>query len=341
MRKLIKLLSLIKLNILWDSDMTSRIYSKIIGSGSYLPEKVVLNTDMEKIVDTSDEWISERTGIKRRHIAADNEYTSDMALKALQNALKSADLEANDLDGIIVATTTPDQIFPSTATILQGKLGANNSSFSMDVNGVCAGFVYALSIANSMILSGSAKRIAVIGAETMSRIVDWKDRATCVLFGDGAGAFILEVSNTPGILSSNIASDGGSKDILCVEGGPSRGNMDAKIVMNGREVFKQAIEKMASSSAKALKDAYLSIDDVDWLIPHQANQRILNAVATRVGAPMEKLISTISEHANTSAASIPLAFDKACRAGDIKDGNVVLLSAFGAGTTWGSIVLRK
>lgn len=321
--------------------MTSRIYSKIISSGSYLPEKVLLNTDMEKMVDTSDEWISDRTGIKMRHIAADEEYTSDMALKAVQNALRSADLEANDLDGIIVATTTPDQIFPSTATILQGKLGVNTNAFSMDVNGVCAGFVYALSIANSMIISGSAKRIAVVGADTMSRIVDWKDKTTCVLFGDGAGALILEASQTPGILSSNIASDGSCRDILCVEGGPSRGNMDAKVVMNGREVFKHAIEKMASSSAKALKDAYLSIDDVDWLIPHQANQRILTAVATRVGIPMGKLISTISEHANTSAASIPLAFDQAFKDGKIKEGNIVLLSAFGAGTTWGSIALRK
>lgn len=320
--------------------MPKQLYAKIIGYGSYLPEKVMLNDEMQGFIDTSDEWISDRTGIKKRHIAADNQYTSDLAFEAVTNALENAGITADKLDGIIVATTTPDQIFPSTATIVHSKLGALNNAFSVDVNAVCAGFVYAMSIANSMIQSGSAKRIAVIGAETMSRIVDWKDRATCVLFGDGAGAMILEASEEPGIITTNIASDGSAKDILCVEGGTSRGNTQAKILMNGREVFKSAIDKMASSSLKALEDSGLSMGQIDWLLPHQANQRILLAVANRVGAPVEKLISTISEHANTSAASIPLAFDSARKSGQIKNGHMVLISALGAGITWGSLIVK-
>lgn len=315
--------------------------SKIIAEGSYLPKKVVTNTDLMATIETSDEWIVERTGIKSRHVAAENELTSDLAVAALNDALKRYDIDASSLDAIIVATTTPDQIFPSTASIVHGKMELQDTCFSFDIAAVCSGFIYALSIADSMIKSGSAKRIAVIGAETMSRVLDWKDRATCVLFGDGAGVMILEASeNDTGILGYNLFSDGSCRDILKVDGGVSAGQMDAKILMNGREVFRNAVEKMASSSASLLALQGLSIDDVSWVVPHQANQRILDAVATRLKLPQEKLISTVATHANTSAASIALAYSQSVRTGKIKSGDLIMLSALGAGLTWGSLLLR-
>lgn len=315
--------------------------SKIIAEGSYLPERVVTNTDLMATIETSDEWIVDRTGIKSRHVAAENELTSDLAVAALSDALKRYDIPSDSLDAIIVATTTPDQIFPSTASIVHGKMGLKDTCFSFDIAAVCSGFIYALSIADSMIKSGAAKRIAVIGAETMSRVLDWKDRATCVLFGDGAGVMILETSeNDTGILGYNLFSDGSCRDILKVDGGVSVGQMDAKILMNGREVFRSAVEKMSSSSASLLASLGVTVDELSWVLPHQANQRILDAVATRLKLPKEKLISTVATHANTSAASIALAYSESIRNGKIKSGDLIMLSALGAGLTWGSLLLR-
>jgi 3-oxoacyl-[acyl-carrier-protein] synthase-3 len=311
------------------------IHSKLVASGSYLPEKLIKNIDLDPSLETSDEWITTRTGIKQRYIAADDQVTSDLAAQAIRNT----GVDLSTIDGIIVATTTPDVIFPSTAINVQNKLGIHKG-FAFDINAVCAGFVYALAVADGMIKNKTAKRIAVVGAETMSRVLDWKDRATCVLFGDGAGAFILEASPEQGIIDSSLDAASDKSDILRVCGGISAGNMNAKVEMNGKEVFKTAVDSMSSSLKNLLEKNNINMDDLDWILPHQANQRILSAVATRLGAEEEKVISTVGIHANTSAASIPLAYDHYKILGKVKSGQLIALSGIGAGMTWGSVLLR-
>lgn len=315
-------------------------YSRIIAEGKYVPTQVVDNKALEAFVDTTDEWIRSRTGIMQRHYACDGEHTSDLAKAALMDAAERYQIDLSSLDGFIVATTTPDLVFPPTAAILQGKLGASRG-FAFDVNAVCSGFIHGLVLGDSMIRSGYAKRVAVIGAETMSRILDFKDRSTCVLFGDGAGAVILEASETAGILDHSISNDGSMSEILKVDGGISAGNLaDMSIKMNGQEVFKHAVNKMSEVSANILaKNGYL-IEDLDAFIPHQANQRIMDAIGERLMLDKEKIISTISEYANTSAASIPLTFSKAIELGKVKKGDLVAMTALGAGISWGSVLLR-
>lgn len=317
------------------------VNSKIISSGSYLPEKFLTNFDLEKLVETSNEWIFDRTGILKRHIAAQDELTSDIAVKAAQKALKNGNIDISDIDMIIVATTTPDLTFPSTATIVQSKLGAKNA-FAFDVQAVCSGFIYALSIANNFIKSGQAKNALVIGAETLSKIVDWKDRNSCVLFGDGAGAVILSATDdkNSGIISSGLYSDGSLSEILKTTGGTSFSGNAGVIAMKGKEVFKHAVEKMGDCVLKSLAKANLKPEDIDLLIPHQANARILAAVAKKLNLPMEKVIMTVQDHANTSAASIPLALDYAMSNNRIKKGDIVVMEALGGGLTWGSVVLK-
>ncbi len=313
----------------------------ITGSGSYLPEKVLTNHDLAKIMDTDDEWIRQRTGITQRHIVADDELTSDMATHAANRALESAGLTASDMDGIIVATTTPDDTFPSTAATVQRKLGAIQA-FAFDLQAVCAGFIYALDVADAMIKSGKAKRIVVIGAEAFSRILDWNDRSTAVLFGDGAGAVILEASDDAkgwGILSSVIFTDGRFRDILYVDGGPARGHVGT-VKMSGQDVFKHAVEKLASGLDQAIKKSGLQADDIDWLVPHQANIRIINNLQKKLNMSDERVVRTVSRHANTSAASIPLAFDEAMREIRIKNGDVVAFEGIGGGLAWGASIVR-
>jgi 3-oxoacyl-[acyl-carrier-protein] synthase III len=316
------------------------IRSKIIATGSYLPKKILTNSDLEKIVDTTNDWIIERTGINQRHIAAEGELTSDLATKATQELLKKTNLKADEIEMIIVATTTPDLTFPSTATSLQAKIGAKNA-FAFDIQAVCSGFVFALTTADNFIKSGQVKNALVIGAETLSRIVDWKDRNTCVLFGDGAGAVLLQATHDDcGIIASDLHSDGNLNDILKTSGGPSSNQKSGFIEMAGKEVFKHAVEKMSKSVLSALSKADLTTKDIDLLIPHQANLRILNAVATRLELPSEKVIITLQNQANTSAASIPLALDFANSQGKIKSGDLIVLEALGGGLTWGSVVLK-
>jgi len=313
----------------------------ITGSGSYLPEKVLTNDDLAKMMDTDDEWIRQRTGISQRHIVGDDELTSDMAVHAAHRALEMAGLTASDMDGIIVATTTPDDTFPSTAATVQRKLGASQA-FAFDVQAVCAGFIYALDVADAMIKSGKAKKIVVIGAEAFSRILDWNDRSTAVLFGDGAGAVILEASDQAkgwGILSSVIFTDGRFRDILYVDGGPARGKVGT-VKMNGQDVFKHAVEKLASGLDQAIKQSGLQENDIDWLVPHQANVRIINYLQKKLKMPDEKVVRTVSRHANTSAASIPLAFDEAMRENRIQNGDVVAFEGIGGGLAWGASIVR-
>lgn len=318
-----------------------KIFAKITATGSYVPSKIVTNFDLSKEVETSDEWIVERTGIKQRHIADKSELTSDLAFKASQNLLENYKIKAEEIDMIIVATTSPDLTFPSTACILQNKLKAHKA-FCFDVQAVCSGFIYALSIANNFIQNGSAKKVLVVGSETLSRIVDWNDRNTCVLFGDGAGAVMLEASTAEncGIISYSLHSDGSLIDILKTSGGSSFNQKAGFIEMSGREVFKHAVEKMANSVLETLAKVNLTVDDIDLLVPHQANLRILNSVATRLKIPLEKVIITVENHANTSAASIPLALDFANKNNRIKKGGLIILEALGGGLTWGSIALR-
>jgi 3-oxoacyl-[acyl-carrier-protein] synthase-3 len=318
-----------------------KIFAKITATGSYVPSKIVTNFDLSKEVETSDEWIVERTGIKQRHIADKSELTSDLAFKASQNLLDTYKMKAEEIDMIIVATTSPDLTFPSTACILQNKLKAHKA-FCFDVQAVCSGFIYALSIANNFIQNGSAKKVLVVGSETLSRIVDWNDRNTCVLFGDGAGAVMLEASTAEncGIISYSLHSDGSLTDILKTSGGSSFNQKAGFIEMSGREVFKHAVEKMANSVLETLAKVNLSVDDIDLLVPHQANLRILTSVATRLKIPAEKIIITVENHANTSAASIPLALDFANKNNKIKKGDLIVLEALGGGLTWGSIALR-
>lgn len=318
-----------------------KIFAKIVATGSYVPSKIVTNFDLSKEVDTNDEWIVERTGIKQRHIADKSELTSDLAFKASENLLKNCQIKAEEIDMIIVATTSPDLTFPSTACILQDKLKATKA-FCFDVQAVCSGFVYALSIANNFIQTGSVKRALVVGSETLSRIVDWKDRNTCVLFGDGAGAVMLEATTEQncGIISYSLHSEGALTDILKTSGGSSFNQKSGFIEMSGREVFKHAVEKMTNSVLETLEKVNLTVEDIDLLVPHQANLRILNSVATRLKIPLEKVIITVENHANTSAASIPLALDFANKNHKIKKGDLVVLEALGGGLTWGSIALR-
>ncbi len=317
-------------------------FSSIIrATGSYLPQRVMKNAELEKMVDTSDEWIYERSGIRERRIAAENEKTSDLAAKAARAAMEQAAIRPEEIDGIIVATTTPDQTFPSVAVMVQKALSIPVCT-AFDIQAVCSGFVYALSIADNFIKAGRHKRILVIGAEKMSAIIDWTDRTTCVLFGDGAGAVILESTTESGrgILSTHLKADGQYKDILYTNGGPSSTGTSGHIVMHGREVFKQAVTLMAEVVEEALKENNLTAANIDWLVPHQANIRILEATAKKLNLPMDKIIVTVEHHGNTSAASIPLAFDEAMRSGRIKPGQIVLFEAMGGGLTWASAVVR-
>ncbi len=319
----------------------SKIRSAIVATGSYLPAKIVTNQDLAKKVETSDEWITERTGIKSRHIAAENELTSDMAYQASLQALATSNILASEIEMIIVATTTPDLTFPATATILQAKLGAKKA-FAFDMQAVCSGFVFALAMADSFIKSGQVKNALVVGAEALSRIVDWSDRNTCVLFGDGAGAVILQAVDdlNHGIMALDLHSDGTLNDILKTTGGTSFNKQAGVITMAGKEVFKHAVEKMSKSVIDTLKIIGLNPKDIDLLVPHQANARILSAVAIRLGLSDEKVILTVDNHANTSAASIPLALDYANKNNRLKRGDLVVLEALGGGLTWGSIALR-
>lgn len=318
-----------------------KLHSKISATGSYLPKKILLNAELAKTVETSDEWIIDRTGIKQRHVVSEGELTSDIAAHAVLKTLEKAGKKAEEIDLIIVATTTPDLTFPATATTVQAKIGAINA-FAFDIQAVCSGFVYALATADNFIKSGQVKNALVIGAETLSRIVNWEDRNTCVLFGDGAGAVLLESTSEEncGIIASDLHSDGTLNSLLKTTGGPSLNQQTGFIEMSGKEVFKHAVEKMSKSVLSVLEKAGLTSKDIDLLVPHQANARILNAVAARLEIPEEKVVLTVQDHANTSAASIPLALDYANLQGRIKKGDVVVLEALGGGLTWGSVVLR-
>ena len=320
------------------------IYSKIAGTGSYLPEKVLTNADLEKLVDTTSDWIVERTGIRKRHIAADDQTTCDLAEQAALSAIASAGIQNEEIDLIIVATTTPDKVFPSTACLLQQRLGIRLAP-AFDIQAVCTGFIYALSVADKFIKTGAAKCALVIGAETFSRIVDWTDRSTCVLFGDGAGAVILKASDKQGIISTHIHADGNYESLLHIPHGVSSGydkvqNGEAYVQMQGREVFKVAVNTLGSIVDETLSPQGMTGDDVDWLIPHQANLRIIAATAKKLNMPMERVVLTVSEHGNTSAASVPLALDTAVKDGRIKRDQVLLLEAFGGGFTWGSALIK-
>jgi 3-oxoacyl-[acyl-carrier-protein] synthase-3 len=318
-------------------------FSRIIGTGSYLPEKVLTNDELSEMVDTSDAWIRERTGIAQRHIVADGEYTSDLALEASLKALDAASIQAEELNLIILATSTPDVVFPSSASILQEKLNVRGCP-AFDVQAVCAGFAYALSVADQFIRAGTAHNVLVVGAETFSRILDWTDRKTCVLFGDGAGAVILTASDKPGIHSTHIHADGRFQDLLCVPSGVSKQydemlKAQAFVQMDGQKVFKWAVREMSALAIKTLEENGLTAKDVDWMVPHQANIRIIEAVANKAGVPMERVIVTVQNHGNTSAASVPLALDEGVRDGRIKPGHKIILEAFGGGFTWGSALI--
>ena len=318
--------------------MTRR--SVVAGVGSALPRRQVTNAELAETVDTTDEWIVERTGIRNRYIAGDGETTATLATSAARSALTHAGLEASDIDLIVLATATPDQTFPSTATKVQAALGINDC-IAFDVHAVCTGFLYALSVADSMLRSGGATCALVIGAETFSRILDWEDRGTCVLFGDGAGALVLRTEEgESGILSTKLHADGRHNDLLFVDGGPSTTGTVGKLRMKGREVFRHAVVNLAEVMGEVLDGAGLSPADVDWVVPHQANARILDATAKKLGLPPEKVVVTVDRHANTSAASVPLAFDTAVKDGRIKRGDLVVLEAMGGGFTWGAAALR-
>lgn len=314
-------------------------YSRIAGTGSYLPAKIMTNADLEHMVDTTDEWIFARTGIRERHIVADDEFTSDLALRASRQAIKAAGIKASEIDLIIVATTTPDRIFPSTACLMQDKLGISSCP-AFDIQAVCSGFVYAVATADNFIKSGTAKCALVVGAEAMSRITDWTDRSNCILWGDGAGAVIMEASDEPGILSTHLHADGSYAHLLHVPACGSSGNGKPAIVMEGNPVFKIAVNTMDAIVDETLAANGLEKSDIDWLVPHQANIRILKSTAKKLGMSMERVVATIDKHGNTSAASIPLALDTAVRDGRIKRGETILMEAFGGGFTWGSVLLK-
>tara|TARA_B100000315_G_scaffold223256_1_gene227893 strand:- start:15370 stop:16347 length:978 start_codon:yes stop_codon:yes gene_type:complete len=320
--------------------------SQLIGCGSYLPQNVVTNDDLAKKVDTSDEWIIARTGIKQRHFASDDEYTSDLALKAAQRALEHAGVDGTEIDLIVVGTTTPDRTFPATAVRLQKHLGCRTGA-AFDVQAVCSGFVYALAVVDSMIQSGQAKTALVVGAETISRLLNWKDRTTCVLFGDGAGAVVVkaveveeQTNGQAGIISTHIHSDGNLEELLYCDGGPSTTQTAGYLTMAGKEVFRHAVTNLAAVVNEALEANNLQDSDIDWLVPHQANKRIIDSTAKKLKMPMDKVILTVEDHANTSAASIPLALDHGVREGLIKRGDLLLMEAMGGGLTWGAALVR-
>ncbi|HEX6003587.1 MAG TPA: beta-ketoacyl-ACP synthase III [Burkholderiales bacterium] len=317
------------------------IHSRIVGTGSYLPAKVLTNRDLERMVDTTDEWIYTRTGIRQRHIAADSENSSDLALAASRRAIEAAGIRPQDIGLIVVATTTPDMVFPSTACILQAKLGIRSTP-AFDVQAVCSGFVYGLATADHFMRGGQYRYALVVGTEVYSRILDWKDRTTCVLFGDGAGAAVLRQDRTPGILSSHLHADGSYAESLAVPGGVRHGEVSGRplLKMDGSTVFKFAVKVMGEVATEALEANHVAQSELDWLIPHQANIRIIQATAKKLGLSMEKVVTTVERHANTSAASIPLALDEAVRDGRIRDGQRVLLAGVGGGFTWGSVLVQ-
>ncbi|WP_149194090.1 beta-ketoacyl-ACP synthase III [Luteimonas suaedae] len=328
-----------------ESGSIPRVYSRIAGTGSYLPAKVLTNDDLSKIVDTSDEWIAARTGIRQRHIAADGETTGDLAYHAAVRALQSAGVEPDELDLIVLGTTTPDLVFPSTACLLQHRLGANGCG-AFDVNAACSGFLYAISVADKFIRTGDARTVLVVGSETLTRMVDWSERTTCVLFGDGAGAVVLKADAETGILSTHLHADGAKKELLWNPVGVSVGfkenekNVGVRIQMAGSDVFKYAVKALDSVVEETLEANGLDRHDIDWLIPHQANLRIIEATAKRLDMPMERVIVTVDKHGNTSSGSVPLALDHAIRSGQVQRGQLLLLEAFGGGFTWGSALLR-
>jgi len=317
-------------------------YSKIIGTGSYLPTKVLSNQDLEKIVDTSHDWIVSRSGIHERHIAADDELTSDLAMHASRKAIEAAGILVDEIDLVIVATTSPDQLFPSTACILQDKLGIKNRGPAFDIQAVCGGFVYALNTADMYIKGGQAKTVLVVGAEVLSRILDWNDRTTCVLFGDGAGAVVLRASEQPGVVTSKLHADGQHRDMLKAEGNVRNGKVDGDpfIKMDGKAVFKFAVKVLSDVVDEILEEQDLSGSDIDWLVPHQANIRIIEATSKKIGLGMDKVVVTVANHGNTSAASIPLALDTAVRDGRIQVGQNILIEAVGGGFTWGAVLIK-
>ncbi|MFK7943662.1 MAG: beta-ketoacyl-ACP synthase III [Paracoccaceae bacterium] len=321
------------------------VRARAVGCGHYLPERVITNAELAERLDTSDEWIRTRTGIGQRHVAAEGEKTSDLGTHAAKAALKAAGLRPNDLDAILVATATPDQTFPSTATRIQHNIGMGGG-FAFDIQAVCAGFIFGLANANGLILSGMADRVMVIGAESFSRILDWEDRATCVLFGDGAGAVILERAegtDTPadrGVLGTCLHSDGAHNRILHVSGGPSETQSTGHLKMEGKEVFRHAVQKLAAVADEVMEKAGVQSDEIDWIVPHQANLRIIESTAKRAGVPMEKVVVTVERHGNTSAASIPLALSAAVGDGRIRQGDLLLMEAIGGGLAWGGAVLR-
>ncbi len=319
-------------------------YARITGTGSYLPEKIVTNFDLEKKVDTSDQWIRERTGIEQRHIALDGQTTVDLAERAARNAIEAAGLKPQEIDLIVLATTTPDRIFPSTACLLQSRLDIHGCA-AFDIQAVCTGFIYALGVAEKFIKTGSATKALVVGAETFSRILNWDDRGTCVLFGDGAGAVVLEANEETGILSTHLHADGDYEALLRVPYGPSQGfeainEINSKVEMRGNEVFKMAVNTLGRIVDETLEANNLEKTDIDWLVPHQANLRIIHATARKLKMPLDRVVVTVHEQGNTSAASVPLALDTAVRDGRIKKGEMLLLEAFGGGFTWGSALVR-
>ena len=327
------------------SQTDGRIFARIAGTGSYLPEMVLTNDDLAKRVDTSDEWIQARTGIRQRHVAAEGETTSDLGYQAALRALDAASVAPGELDLIVMGTTTPDLIFPSSACLLQHKLGANGCP-AFDVNAACSGFIYGLTIADKFIRSGAAKTALVVGSETLTRMLDWSDRGTCVLFGDGAGAVVLKADSETGILSTHMHADGGKKELLWNPVGVSAGfrpeeeNAGVRVLMTGNEVFKHAVKALDSVVEEALAANGLDRHELDWLVPHQANLRIIEATAKRLDMPMERVVVTVDRHGNTSSGSVPLALDEAVRDGRIQRGHMILLEAFGGGFTWGSALLR-
>jgi 3-oxoacyl-[acyl-carrier-protein] synthase-3 len=320
------------------------IYSKIAGTGRYLPERILTNADLEKMVDTSDEWIRTRTGVERRHVASEDQTTSDLCVEAAKIAMTAADVATDDIDLIIVGTTSPDLIFPNIGTIIQARMGIHGCP-AFSIEAACTGFIYALATADKFIRAGEAKCALIIGAEIITKLIDWTDRSTCVLFGDGAGAVIVKPSEEPGIISTHLGADGQYKELLYYPVGASKdlakaGVGDSRIIMSGNEVFKVAVKTLGAVAEQALAANNIGKDELDWLVPHQANLRIIQATAKRLGLPMGKVIQTVQDHGNTSAASVPMAFDVGVRDGRIQRGQLILMEAFGGGFTWGSILMR-